>query len=260
MLTSGCECPINVRAENLRAMVETGRSYRGRKGAGGAPAPAAAERKAAEIARPEGKIAEALSRLAGDELKDLVDEAIREGKDPLRILDECRAGMEIVGEMYSSGEYFLSELIIAGEIFKEVVEDLEPLLVGGQDRTGLGPVVIGTTQGDIHDIGKNIVATLFKAAGFEVRDLGVDVAPEVFVREVADSGAPIVAMSSLITPAFESMREVVESLAESGIREGKFVIIGGGPTTPAVRDYVGADAWTLNPKQGVDMCRDFLLR
>jgi len=259
MLTSGCECPVNVRPENLRAMVDTGRTYEGRKGASGV-AHQVAEKVAREVAKPEGKIAEALSKLESEALKDLVQKAIQEGEDPLRLLDECRAGMEIVGEMYSSGEYYLAELIIAGEIFKEVVEDLEPLLVKDQDQAGLGAVVIGTPEGDIHDIGKNIVATLFKAAGFDVHDLGVDVAPEDFVREVATSGARVVAMSALITPTFDSMRAVVESLTESGLREGKFVIIGGGPTTPGVRDFAGADAWTLDPMQGVDMCRDFLSR
>jgi len=258
MLTSGCECPVNVRAENLRAMVETGRTYRGKKGAAKPRRPVATERKAVEVAKPEGKIAEALSGLHFEDVKDFVDQAIRDGQDPMRILDECRAGMEIVGELYSAGEYFLAELIIAGEIFKEVVADLEPLQVEGRIHTVLGPVVIGTPQGDIHDIGKNLVTTLLRAAGFDVHDLGVDVAPEAFVREVSSSGARVVAMSALITPTFDSMREVVESLAESGLREGRFVIIGGGPTTPEVRDYVGADAWTLNPKQGVDMCRDFL--
>ena len=99
----------------------------------------------------------------------------------------------------------------------------------------------------------SIVAALYTA-----RDLGVDVSPDAFVREVAESGARVVAMSALITPTFDSMREVVESLAESGLREGRFVIIGGGPTTAQVRDYVGADAWTLNPKQGVDLCRDYI--
>lgn len=257
MLTTGCECPVNVKPENLRAMVETGLTYKGKKGARGRPR-VAEERPEVEVAKPEGKIAEALSTLEGEELKELVEEAVREGEDPLRLLDECRAGMEIVGEMYSSGDYFLAELILAGEIFKEVMKELEPLLVEGRDQAGLGPVVIGTPKGDIHDIGKNIVVTLFKAAGFEVHDLGVDVPPESFIKEVKESGARVVAMSALITPAFDSMREVVESLMESGLREDRYVIIGGGPTTPGVRDHVGADAWTLNPKQGVDMCREFL--
>ena len=258
MLTSGCECPVNVRAENLRAMVDTGRDYRGRKGAGKPPQPVAAEREAAEVARPQGKIAEALGGLRFDEVKDLVDASVRNDEDPLRLLDECRAGMEMVGELYSSGEYFLAELIIAGEIFKEVVADLEPLLSTGRAEAALGAVVIGTPQGDIHDIGKNIVATLLRAAGFEVHDLGVDVAPEAFVKEVSSSGARVIAMSALVTPTFDSMRGVVESLTESGLREEVFVIIGGGPTTAGVRDYVGADAWTLNPKRGVDLCKEFL--
>jgi len=173
-------------------------------------------------------------------------------------LEECRAGMEMVGELYSSGEYFLSELILSAEIFKEVVARLEPLLVREGETAAIGRVVIGTPQGDIHDIGKNLVATLFKAGGFEVHDLGVDVPPQDFVREVSESGAQVVALSGLITPSFESMKEVVDSLKESGMREGRFVIIGGGPTTADVREYVGADAWTLNPKQGVDMCKDFI--
>jgi methylmalonyl-CoA mutase cobalamin-binding domain/chain len=258
MLTTGCECPVNVKAENLRAMVDTGRTYRGRKGAAGLPRPAAVEKKSVEVVMPEGAIALAFAKLRYDEIEGLVDLAVREKTDPWRILEECRAGMELVGELYSKGDYFLSELIISAEIFKEVLERLDPLLGQDEAASNLGAVVIGTPQGDIHDIGKNIVATLLRVGGFEVHDLGVDVDPEAFVREVSESGARVVAMSALITPTFDSMREVVESLAESGLRERCFVIIGGGPTTPEVRDYVGADAWTLNPKQGVDLCRAFL--
>ena len=260
MLTTGCECPVNVKAENLRAMVETGRSYRGKKGGARPSRPVAMQREAVEVARPRGEIAAAFGALAYDRVKALVERAVEEGEDPLAVLDQCRAGMEAVGELYSRGEYFLAELIIAGEVFKEIVADLEPLLAEGRVQTTLGPVVIGTPRGDIHDIGKNIVATLLRAAGFEVHDLGVDVPPQAFVQEVSDTEARVVAMSALITPTFDSMREVVESLAESGLREGRFVIIGGGPTTPEVRDYAGADAWTLNPKEGVDMCREYVMR
>lgn len=257
MLTTGCECPVNVKAENLRAMVDTGKSYRGKKK--GAPSRAAeVEKEAApQVDMPEGAVARAFAQLRYEEVEELVGQAVGEGVDPLRILEDCRAGMELVGELYSSGEYFLSELIISSEIFKEVAARVEPLLQRGAAEPALGTAVIGTPRGDIHDIGKNIAATLLRVGGFDVRDLGVDVPPEAFVREVAE-GARVVAMSALITPTFDSMREVVESLAESGLREGCFVIIGGGPTTPEVRDYVGADAWTLNPKLGVDLCRDFM--
>lgn len=258
MLTTGCECPVNVRTENLRAMADTGLEYRGRKTGAKAPRPAAAAREAVEVAEARGAIAEALSRLRFEEVKDLVSRAVKEGEEPLSVLDQCRAGMEIVGELYSAGEYFLAELIIAAEVFKEAAADLEPLLEEGRAQASLGAAVIGTPRGDIHDIGKNIVVTLLRAAGFEVHDLGVDVAPADFVAEVSSSGARVVAMSALITTTFDSMREVVESLAESGLREDRFVIIGGGPTTSEVRDFVGADAWTLNPKEGVNLCRAYV--
>ncbi|MEW6555158.1 MAG: cobalamin-dependent protein [Actinomycetota bacterium] len=258
MLTTGCECPVNVRAENLRAMVETGKTYRGKKGTAKLPAPATVEKGVVEVVMPEGAIAAAFAKLRYGEIEDLVDLAVGERTDPWRILEECREGMELVGELYSSGEYFLSELIISAEIFKEVMARLEPMLTEDGTASILGAAVIGTPRGDIHDIGKNIVSTLLRVGGFEVHDLGVDVEPDAFVREVSESGARVVAMSALITPTFDSMREVVDSLAESGLRDGCFVIIGGGPTTSEVRDYVGADAWTLNPKQGVDLCREFI--
>jgi methylmalonyl-CoA mutase cobalamin-binding domain/chain len=135
---------------------------------------------------------------------------------------------------------------------------LEPHLAAGREGDSLGNVVIGTTKGDIHDIGKNIVATLFKVAGFTVNDVGVDVEPKVFADKIAEVDAKIVAMSALITPTFASMKELVEILEERNMREGRYVIIGGGPTTDDVRNYVGADGWTLDPKIGVEMCIDFL--
>ena len=122
----------------------------------------------------------------------------------------------------------------------------------------MASVVIATPKGDIHDIGKNIVATLFKAGGFEVHDLGVDIAPEAIVDMVAQTEAQVVAMSALITPTFESMKKVVDLLNERNLRAGRYVILGGGPTTMMVRDYVGADAWSLDPNTGVNMCRDFV--
>ena len=176
----------------------------------------------------------------------------------MTILSECREGMEVVGELYSTGEYFLSELIMSADIFKKVMEKVEPLLTEGQGVSSMGAVVIATPSGDIHDLGKNIVAGLFKVGGFEVFDLGVDVKPEVIVDKVMETGARVLAMSALITPTFASMKQVVELLEERNLREGRYVIIGGGPTTMQVREHVGADAWTLDPKEGVNWCRDFV--
>jgi len=260
MLTTGCECPINVKRENLRAMVETGKNYRGK--AKGVPMdrPAEIKRPAARVSVPKGEIAAAIGKLKFEDVERMVREAIRGQKDPWEILDECRAGMDMVGKLYSSGEYFLSELIMSADIFKKIVGMLEPLLMERKERAPVGSVVIGTPRGDIHDIGKNIVATLFKVSGFDVHDLGVDVPPEAFVNKVAETKARVVAMSALITPTFESMKKVVDLLKEKDLRKGKFVIIGGGPTTTAVRDYVGADAWSLDPKVGVDTCKEFVLQ
>ncbi len=259
MLTTGCECPIDVKPENLRAMVETGKSYRGKKVTRKVHPSAEVTEEAPRASLPTGKIAEAFTNLLYDDVEQMVDEAISGGVDPFQILDECKAGMDAVGDLYSRGDYFLSELILSGEIFKKVVDVIKPLMVERQGSvSSVGTVVIGTPRGDIHDLGKNLVATLFSASGFEVRDLGVDVPPEVFVDTVAETDARIVAMSALITPTFESMKKIVDLLNERGLRDDRFVIIGGGPTSEAVRDYAGADAWTLNPIIGINLCRDFV--
>jgi methylmalonyl-CoA mutase cobalamin-binding domain/chain len=259
MLTTGCECPIDAKPENLRAMVETGKTYQGKKSRRKVQKKAATEKKkAVDKVDLEGNIAQAIAKLRFGDVMKMVEQAAKDGVDPLLILNDCRAGMDQVGELYSSGEYFLSELIMSANIFKKVVATLEPLLIEDQMDSALGSVVISTPKGDIHDIGKDIVATLFKVGGFSVFDLGVDVEPEAIADAVAETDSTVVAMSALITPTFQSMKRTVELLEERGLRDGRYVIIGGGPTTAAVRDYVGADAWSLDPKVGVNLCRDFL--
>jgi methylmalonyl-CoA mutase cobalamin-binding domain/chain len=258
MLTTGCECPIDVKPENLRAMVETGKSYRGKKGRAKAQPAKKAEKETPGKAELRGDIAQAVAGLNFDEVIKLVEQSVKEGTDPMVILNECREGMDRVGELYSTGEYFLSELIMSINIFKKVVANVEPLMTENRPGPSLAAVVIATPKGDIHDLGKNIVVSLFKVGGFEIFDLGVDVKPEIIVDKVAETDAKVVAMSALITPTFESMKEVVDLLEKKNLRAGRYVIIGGGPTTKTVRDYVGADAWTLDPKKGVNWCRDFV--
>lgn len=258
MLTTGCECPIDVKPENLRSMVDTGRSYRGKKGRAAVKPVRVSKKEVSGPSEPTGRIAEVIAGLSFDDATKRVDQAIEEGMDPMAILHECREGMERVGERYSTGEYFLSELIMSADIFKRVMEKLEPLLGDSRQGSPLGAVVVATPKGDIHDLGKNIVVGLFKVSGFDVFDLGVDVEPEAIVDKVIETGARVVAMSALITPTFESMKKVVELLEARNLRKGRFVIIGGGPTTMKVRDHVGADAWTLDPKEGINWCRDFV--
>ena len=258
MLTTGCECPVDVKPENLRAMVETGLNYQGRGRQAAGPVRQADVPSEAAADQVVGDIGRALADLDFDQALELADLAIAAHQDPLEILTQCQSGMERVGDLYSTGQYFLSELILSADIFKTVSARLEPLLLGDGPASAADHLVIATPKGDIHDIGKDIVATLFKAAGFVVHDLGVDVEPEVIVNKVEETGARIVALSALITPTFHSMKAVVDQLKGRGLRDGRLVIIGGGPTTEAVRAHVGADAWTLNPKEGVNICRDYL--
>ena len=179
-------------------------------------------------------------------------------EDPFKLIEELRYGMEIVGERYKKGGYFLSELIMSGEIFRDAMSLIEPKVKAAAPRVMLGRVVIGTAQGDIHDIGKDIAATILRTAGFEVFDLGVDVVPQMFVEKIKETGATILGMSALITTSFGSMKETVNILAKEGLRDSVKVIIGGGVTTPTVREYVGADAQTLDAVEGLDLCRKFV--
>ncbi len=203
------------------------------------------------------ELADALANLDEDKVRKLVQTKIHGGADPMSIVDECRKGMDIVGERYKSKEYFLSELIISGEIFKEAMAVVEPMLKAGKESEPISRMVLGTAKGDIHNIGKDIVATLLRAAGFEIYDLGIDVPPGKFVEKLTETGAPILGMSGLLTPSFGSMRETVEALETAGLRDKVKVVIGGGIVTEQVKKYVGADAFTDDAAEGVEICRRF---
>ena len=203
------------------------------------------------------QLADALASLDEDEVAKLVRERIDAGIDAMSVINECRSGMDIVGERYKSGEYFLSELVVSGEIFKECMKVLEPLLKAGGQQETLARMVLGTVKGDIHNIGKDIVAVLLKGAGFEVHDLGVDVAPQAFVEKLVETEAPILGLSGLLTPSFESMKETVEAVEAAGLRDRVRVIVGGGVVTELVRKHVGADAFSSDGLRGVEMCKEF---
>jgi len=203
-----------------------------------------------------GHLAEAIADLKEDEVRELVQRHIADGADPSLLLAECRLGMDIVGQRYRAKEYFLSELIISGQIFKDAMKIVEPLLLAqNAPQTSVG-VVLGTVKGDIHDLGKDIVGTLLKGSGFEVHDLGVDVPPQRFVEKLVETQAPILALSGLITPAFDSMKQTVEALRDAGLRDRVKVIIGGGIVTRKAMEYVGADAFSDDAAEGVEICRE----
>jgi len=193
-----------------------------------------------------------------DEVKEAVDEALRMGIKPLDIIDNALTpAIREIGDLFEKGEYFLPELIISADLFKEIMDEkLKPLLTAeGSAREALGRVVIGTVKGDLHDIGKNIVATMLEIAGFEVYDLGVDVAPEEFVRKAKEVNADIVAMSALLTTTMMEMKNVIELLKREGLRDKVKVIVGGAPVTEEFARQIGADAYAEDAVKAVEVCK-----
>ena len=188
----------------------------------------------------------------------LAQEVIDNGLDPYEAITEAlNEGMRIVGEKYEAKEYFLSELLLAGESMKAALEILTPHLKAGGIEA-IGKVVIGTVKGDIHDIGKTIVTTLLRSAGFEVIDLGVDVSAEKFIESIREADADILAMSALLTTTMPYMGEVVKELEENGLRGKVTVIVGGAPLSEDYAKKVGADLYAVDAVEAVRKLRDHM--
>ncbi len=202
-------------------------------------------------------LATLLAELKEDETLAEVRKALINGNYPLKLVEGLREGMSVVGKRFEDKEYFLSELIMSAEIFKEAIALIEPHL-DKEEGPSMGSVVIGTVKGDIHDIGKNIVATLLRCEGYEVHDLGVDTPPDAFIGKLKETGASLLALSGLLTLAFDSMKETVEILAESGLRDKVKVIIGGGPVNDKVVEYSGADAFGKDAAHAVRLACEYL--
>lgn len=175
----------------------------------------------------------------------LINEAMTNGVDPLDLLEEgLGRGIKLVGDDFGAGRCFLPELIMAADVMKEGVAILdERIKAKGKTRRSLGKIVIGTVKGDIHDIGKSVVASVLQANGYDVVDLGIDVAEERFVKAVNEHRADCVAMSSLLTLTIQTMGSVIQKLEEAGLRDKVKVIVGGAPVTQDFADKIGADAF-----------------
>jgi methylmalonyl-CoA mutase cobalamin-binding domain/chain len=188
---------------------------------------------------------------------DEVRESLAKGDNPLTIIEECQIGMRHVGESYQSGKYFISGLIMAGEIFREAMEILAPLMPEARPETGAGSIVLCTVQGDIHDLGKNILDMLLRSYGFTVHDLGVDVSPAEVVERVRALKPDIVGLSALLTSAEGSMKETVTELRSAAEEMGRPIpiIVGGGLVSEQIRDWTGADMWANDAVQGVRLIR-----
>jgi methylmalonyl-CoA mutase cobalamin-binding domain/chain len=196
----------------------------------------------------------AIVELDADAVPIIVKRRIESGGDPLEILDDCRRGMTLVGERFHEGEYFLSELIISAELFKQASALLDPHLAKIRGTQTSGKVVLATMKGDIHDLGKNILTTLLRVHAFEVHDMGVDVDPTELVDKVREVEPDFVGFSSLLTSSFASTKEAIERLQQAGLREGLKIMLGGGVTTSELKDYLGADFQTMDATAGVTFC------
>ncbi len=200
-----------------------------------------------------------LIELEHDKVLSEVKERLIQGEEPMRIIKECKEGMALVGEKYKKKEYFLAELMLSGELFKEAMELIEPYLAEKIAEGDIkGKIILVTIQGDIHDLGKNILATLLKLEGFKIYDLGVDVNPDIIVEKVKEVQPDFLGFSSLLTITFDPMKEVIDKLKEAGLREKLKILVGGGITTPLVKDYIGADFQTIDAMEGVQYCLELI--
>lgn len=203
------------------------------------------------------KIADLMAELEEEKVLSLVKKRMEEGVDANDILASCQEGMVGVGKRFEEGTYFISDLMMAGEIFKQISELIGPNMKAGTSVSA-GKVVVGTVKGDIHDIGKDLVVGMLKSANMDVTDLGVDVPPEKFVEAVRETGATVVSLSALLTVAFDSIKATVDALGEAGLRETVKIMIGGGPVDETVRKYSGADSWGADAHAAVTIAKGWL--
>ncbi|MCI8282177.1 MAG: cobalamin-binding protein [Lachnospiraceae bacterium] len=190
------------------------------------------------------EISEFLQKGRAKNVKALVQEALDEGKDPKEILNEgLLAGMMVIGEKFKNNEVFVPEVLVAARALNAGLAILEPKLIEVGNEP-VGKVVIGTVKGDLHDIGKNLVAMMLKGVGFEVTDLGVDVEPAVFVDKAEEVGANVICMSALLTTTMPSMQSVIDELESRGLRDKYIVMVGGAPVNQSFADQIGADYYT----------------
>ncbi len=203
----------------------------------------------------ERQLVEWLADMNEDDALPLANKLLLEDKvDAMHVLDLCRAAMDIVGKRFEQGEYFLPELVLAGEMLDTIGAVAKPLIkeAGGRAVQTHGRVLIGTVRGDLHDIGKNLVKLMMEGKGIEVLDLGTDVAPETFIDAAVNQDCTIICLSALLTTTMGVMREVVEEVEKAGLKGKVKVMIGGAPVTDAYCKEIGADAYTPDAASASD--------
>jgi methylmalonyl-CoA mutase cobalamin-binding domain/chain len=197
-----------------------------------------------------------MSELEEETLYAEVKKAVAAGTDNLEIVASLQKGMEAVGDLFSKGEYFLGELMLSAELFK----NCQDLMGSGGEKSEAkyGKFILGTVYGDVHDIGKNIVSTVFSCNGFDVIDLGVDIKPETFIAAIKEHDAKVIGLSCLLTTAFDALKDCVGQIRSAGLDTGRLLMIGGGPVNQRTLEYSGADVFTTNAQEGFEQAKAFV--
>jgi 5-methyltetrahydrofolate--homocysteine methyltransferase len=203
------------------------------------------------------ELVDAIANMLEDDALEMVEEDLAKGVDPAEILASCQEAMTIVGQRYESGQYFLPELIMSGAMLGKITDILKPKMNSNADEKRLGKVLLGTVRADIHDIGKDIVGFMLEVNGFEVKDLGVDVPEEQFVKAAQEFQPDIVALSGFLTVAYDSMKSTVAALKEAGLRDSIKVMIGGGQINEMICEYTGADAYGRDAMAAVTLAKQW---
>jgi 5-methyltetrahydrofolate--homocysteine methyltransferase len=199
-----------------------------------------------------------LSDLKEKEALKIVEDRLKAGEDPLKILDDARRAVEIVGKRFSDGEYFIPDLVYSGEILKSVTDIVKPKITKAAATKRVGKVIIGTVAGDIHDIGKDIVVFMLDVNGFEVTDLGIDVPAQKFVDAIKNTGSKVVGLSGFLTLAFQSMKDTIDAIKKAGLRDKVKIMIGGGQIDEQVKSFTGADAYGKDAMEGVKLAKGWI--
>ena len=205
------------------------------------------------------ELSKLLADLKEDEALDSTKKSLEEGKDPMEIMAAAREGMKIVGAKFAEQAYFIPDLIYSGKILKGIAQLAEPFLKKDMESQGerLGKIVIGTVEGDIHDIGKDLVVFMLDISGYEVFDLGIDVPKQKFVDAIKETGCKVVGLSGFLTLAYDSMKETVNAIKEAGLRDQIKVMIGGGQIDDQIMDYTGADAYGQDAMEAVKIANQW---
>jgi len=198
-----------------------------------------------------------ISELKQKEAIQVTEQRLKAGEDPLKILDDGKKAMQIVGTRFSEGTYFIPDLVYSGKILEQIAEIVKPELSQTPQTRKLGKIVMGTVAGDLHDIGKNLVTFMLDINSFEVYDLGIDVKPQIFVDKIREVQPQIVGLSGFLTSVYQAMKDTVDAIAEAGLRNEVKIMIGGGVMDDEIRKFSGADSYGLDAMAAVNLAREW---